>query len=91
LVLLAVEAGVLDASTVGASAAALDPSAAGDTPTAPAVDALEGVGAKALGVTAVEALTAAVGACGVAVVVRLEAAAVDSGAADSCATTVAFG
>ena len=69
LVLLAVEAGVLDASTIGASAAAVAPSAVGVTPAA-----------------------AAAGAWGAVVVVRLEAAGVDSGAAvDSDATTVAFG
>jgi hypothetical protein len=77
LLVLAVEAGVPDASTVGASAPAVGPSADGDTPADAAVGALEG---------------AAVGVSDAAVVVRLEGAAIDSGAAvDSGAPIVAFG
>jgi hypothetical protein len=92
LMVPAVEAGVLDASTVGVSAAAAASSAVGVTPAVAAVDALEGKAADALDVAGVEGLTAAVGASDAVVVVRLEAAAVDSGAAvDWCATTVAFG
>ena len=91
LVLLAIEAGVLDAATVGASAAAVAPSAVGVTPAAAAVEVLEGEAANAPGVAGVVGLTAAVGASDPVVVVRLEAAAVDSDAAvDSGATTVAF-
>jgi hypothetical protein len=95
---LAVAVGVLDASTVGASAGAADPSAAGD-PTAAgdtagdavaasAVDALEGVAANTPAVAAAEALTAAVGASVAAVIVGLEAAAVasDAGVASGAAT-----
>jgi hypothetical protein len=91
LALLAIEAGVLDAATVGASAAAVAPSAVGVTPAAAAVEALEGEAANAPGVAGVVGLTAAAGAWAPVVVVRLETAAVDSGAAvDSDATTVAF-
>jgi len=78
---LAVESGVLDTSAVGASAAAVSPSAVGVTPAAASVDALEGEAANALGVAGVKELTAAVGAWGAVVVVRFEAAAVDSDAA----------
>ena len=83
--MLAVEAGVPDASAVGASSA-IDPPAAGDTPDAAAVAALDGVAANTLGVAAVEALTAAAGDSDGAVVGRLEAAVVDSSA-----TAVEFG
>jgi hypothetical protein len=91
-VLLAVEAGLLDASTFGASAAAVAPSTMGVTSAAAAVEALEGEAANAPGVAGVVGMTAAAGAWRAVVVVRLEVAAVDSGAAvDSDATTVAFG
>jgi hypothetical protein len=76
--MLAVEAGVADASAVGASSA-IDPPAAGDTLGAAVVAALDGVAANALGVAAVEALTAAAGDSDGAVVGWLEAAVVDSG------------
>src|SRR5512146_1456841 len=74
LAALAVEAGILELSAVGASVAAVDPSAVGDdTPASTAVDALEGAGANALGATAVvEALAAAVGASGATAVVEIE-------------------
>lgn len=73
LAALAVEAGALEASTVGERAGVVDPSATGDDrPAAAAVDALEGVGANAPDVTAVETLTAAVGASGAAAIVGLE-------------------
>jgi hypothetical protein len=78
LVLLgAVESVVLDASTVGASAAVS--SVVEAPPAAAAVEALET--ATALGVEGVEGRTAAAGACGVLAVVGLEAATVDSDAA----------
>jgi hypothetical protein len=92
LVVLAIEVGALDASIVGASAATVAPSPVGVTLAAAAVAALEGEVANALGVAGVEGLTAGVGASGAVVVLRLEAATVDSDAAvDSGATTVAFG
>ena len=94
LVILAVEAeaGVLDASTGAASAATVATSAVGFTPSAAAVDGLELEAANSLGAAEVEGLTAATGAYDGVIVVRLEAAAADSGAAvDLGATTVAFG
>jgi hypothetical protein len=92
LAVLAVEVAMLEASTVGASAAAIDPSAAGDDTPAAAVDSLEGVDADAPGVTAADALTAAVGASDAPTIVGLDAVTVASDAAvDSGTTTVAFG
>jgi hypothetical protein len=101
LVLLAPEVGMFEGSTVGASAAAIDFSAAGDdttsaagddAPAAAAVAALAGVDVNALGVTAVVALAAAEGVSDAAAIVGPETIAVDSDAAvDSGATTVALG
>jgi hypothetical protein len=88
LVVLAIEAGVLDTSTVGASPAAVDPSVAGNPPVAATVDASEGVAADVPGVAAVEGLTTAVGAWGAAVLVRLQTAAVDSDAAVGSGETI---
>ena len=90
---LAVEAGVLEVSLVGASVAAVDPSAAGsELPAASPVDTFDGVAVDAPGVPGDGALTAAVGASGAVATVGLDAAAVDSDAAvDSGATNVAFG
>ena len=90
---LEVEAGVLEVSFVGASVAAVDPSAAGSgLPVASPVDTFDGVAVDALGVPGDGALTAAVAVSGVVAAVGLDAAAVDSDAAvDSGATNVAFG
>ena len=90
LVLLAIEAGVLDAATVGASAAAVAPSAVGVTPAAAAVETLRG---RPRMRRAWQEFSYDRGGrrLGSGVVVRLETAAVDSDAAvDSGATTVAF-
>ena len=77
LELVAVKLGVLDASTVGSIPATVGPSAVGVTLAAAAVEAPEGEAANAPGVAGVVELTAAAGAWGAVVFVRLETGAVD--------------
>lgn len=79
LAVRALEAGVLEASAVDVSAGvAAGPSAVDDTPAAAAVNALEGLAADAPGVATIVALFAPLGASGVAMGIRLDAAGVGS-------------